>query len=253
MINKKKIRFGKYNISYVYNFSLKNKESLVIMIHGFGSDKDEEGNYILLEQLLAQNNFSTIRFDMPGHGDSSGKTEDYSIDDVILIVKNLVSKYKYNNYYLIGSSYGGAVSVLAAKKLNISKIVLYSPLLDFKNNIISPQNDFCSLFLGEKAYNRIKKFGFSFFGFNDKKIGNKLFEDANKYDPNIEIGNLKSDVLIFHGENDDIVPVAQSKEIALKYDNVKLKIVPKSKHLFYNNKRFLSIAKKTVEYLSKDI
>ena len=49
MINKKKIKIGKYNISYIYNFPLNNDyETLVIMIHGFGSDKDEKGNYVLL-------------------------------------------------------------------------------------------------------------------------------------------------------------------------------------------------------------
>ena len=250
MINKKKIKIGKYNISYIYNFPLNNDyEKLVIMIHGFGSDKDEKGNYVLLEKLLEKNNVATIRFDMPGHGESNGKTEEYSIDDVVLIVKSFVSKYKYKNYCLVGTSYGGAVAVLAAKSLIIPKIVLYSPLLNFKNNIIYPQNKFCSLFLGEKAFKRIEKFGFSFFGFTDAKIGKQLFEDANKYAPEKEIGNLKSNILIFHGEDDEIIPIIQSKEIVTKYNNVKLQIVPKEKHSFYNTKNFQKIAQETVDYL----
>ena len=84
---------------------------------------------------------------------------------------------------------------------------------------------------------------------NDAKIGKQLFEDANKYAPEKEIGNLKSNILIFHGEDDEIIPIIQSKEIVTKYNNVKLQIVPKEKHSFYNTKNFQKIAQETVDYL----
>ena len=250
MINKKKIKINNTYISYIYNYSVDVKnDSLVIMIHGFGDDNDGRGIYTALEKELEKNGISSIRFDMPGHGESSGCSSLISVDDIISIVKSLIQKNKYKNYYLVGSSYGASVAVLASKKLSISKMVLYSPLLDFKNNIIKPSNKFCSLFLGKRAYDKIKKFGFSYFGLSDVKIGEKVYDDAYKYNPNLDIGKIKSDILIFHGDNDEVIPFEQSNEITKKYKNISLKVIKNGVHLF-EKKQYNRIVKDTIKFLS---
>lgn len=217
-------------IHYVFNNN--KSKSLVIMIHGFGMDCHENGNFDKLSNKLLKMGYDTIRIDLIGHGKSEGTSEDLTVTYGIQILNEIIEgiKEKYEEINLIGNSFGGAI-VTMYQGININKKVLWSPLLDLYNNIINPSNVFTKEFLGDKGLKLLEKYGYVEFGLSGKKIGIKTFEEAKKIKP---YEFLKGNILIVHGDNDLIVPVSQSIEISKKY-NTKLIIIKNGNHCFYND------------------
>ena len=93
----------------------------VVMLHGFGSNKDEAGNaYLLFAPELAQNGIASIRFDFMGYGDS---TIDHAQFDLNIGVAEALKAANYiaglaevdgNRLGIMGWSKGGGLALLAA-------------------------------------------------------------------------------------------------------------------------------------------
>lgn len=86
----------------------------IIFIHGFMSDK-EGAKAIAIEDYSRSHNLNYTRFDMTGHGQSSGDFTQCTIslwlEDCLSIVDNLTQK---DSVILIGSSLGGWLMLLTA-------------------------------------------------------------------------------------------------------------------------------------------
>lgn len=254
MENFKEIIVNGYNISYIYTFNAtKPNKKLALLIHGFGSDKSEKSNFEILAKELLKHNIDSIRFDLIGHGSSSGDTTELTINKGLNIIDKLLKNYSHPTKYLIGASYGGTLAVLYAEKASpnyIDKIILWSPLLDLTNNILCPQNHFCKDFLGLEALNNIKKDGYSQFGINGPKFNMNLYDDALKYSPEISIKNIKCKIKIFHGDKDIIVPLKQSQNI-VKNSNIGFSIIKNGTHCFYNDESNIqNVIYETIKFLN---
>lgn len=244
MIIKSKIKIdGKY-ISYIYTHE--NNDQLAILLHGFGSDMHEQGNFDILSKKLLEKNIDSLRFDYLGHGNSEGHTEDLTINIAIKETLTLLKKYSHKKINLVGVSYGGGLASLLTEYIQIEKIVLWSPLIDAKNNILKPQNHFCKDFLGEEALKQIKEKGYAIFGNTNVKFNMNTFNDAKKYDAKKVLQQFKGKVKIFHGTYDLVVPYKQSVE--LKSKNIDVELIERATHCFYDNSN-KKVIEKTVEFL----
>ncbi len=244
MIIKSKIKIkGKY-ISYIYTHE--NNEKLVLMLHGFGSNMHEKENYDILSKKLLDNNIDSLRFDYLGHGLSEGNTEDLTIEIAMNEALTLLKKYPHKKLYIVGTSYGGGLAALLTEKIKVEKLVLWSPLIDAKNNVINPQNHFCKDFLGDEALKQIKEKGYATFGNTNIKFNMNTFNDAKKYDVKKVLLNYKGKVKIFHGTLDLVVPYKQSLELENK--NINVELIENAVHCFYdeNSKEVIN---KTVDFL----
>ena len=244
MIVKSKINMALENISYIYTHN--NNDKLVILLHGFGSDMHEKGNFDILSTKLLDNNIDSLRFDYLGHGTSSGKTEDLTIEIAIKEVMALLKKYPHKSVSVVGVSYGGGLACLLTDYLKIDKLVLWSPLIDAKNNVLYPQNHFCKDFLGEEALKSIKEKGYAVFGVSGVKFNMNIFNDAVKYDAKEALLKFKGKTLIFHGDLDIVVPYKQS--LSLKSKNISVNIIEGAVHAFYD-KNADEVIDKTVSFL----
>ena len=95
-----------------------NKEFILVMAHGFSSNKNTK-NFVKLSQRLSDKNLASLRFDFWGHGESDGKFEEITIseavDDILQAIK-CVKELGYKKIGLLGSSFGGISSIMAASK-----------------------------------------------------------------------------------------------------------------------------------------
>ena len=87
----------------------------VVFLHGFRSDKN--GSKVLdLQDFCAQSGHSFLSFDAFGHGQSSGDLLDGTIgrwaEDAVYVLDQLTT----GPQILVGSSFGGWISVLVAKQ-----------------------------------------------------------------------------------------------------------------------------------------
>lgn len=237
-------------ISYCYtHYDANNK--LVFLLHGFGSDMDERGNYKELASKLLECKMDSIRFDYPGHGESTGNSEDFTIINGIHIIEALLKIYPYDDLSFVGTSYGGGLAAIYSWRHGVNRMVLWSPLLDSYHNVIEPENHFCKEFLGDEALKSIKERGYAIFGVNGKKINMNVFNDAMKYPCAIKEDMNVNKILILHGDKDLLVPYNQSARVSLLNNKISLELISGGSHCFYDE-TITEVINKTINFLRGD-
>lgn len=120
------------------------KFNLVILMHGFTSNRGIEPDQLLyqLALRLAANNLATLRFDFNGHGTSDGKFEDMTVLNEISDGKAILD-YARNipgveKIYLLGHSQGGVVASMLAGYYpeKIAKLALLAPAATLKDDAL---------------------------------------------------------------------------------------------------------------------
>lgn len=246
MIVRANITVHQKNIAYTYVHE--NNDTLALLLHGFGMNQEENGNFEKLAQQLLKHGIDSLRFDYLGHGKSEGKTEDLTIAEALHEAEILLDKYPHKVVDLVGVSYGGSIAILLTEERPISRIVLWSPLIDYENNIMRPQNHFCREFLGSEAKKQIQQKGYAIFGVDGVKFNMNLFHDAEQYHPKKVLRNYHKPVKIFHGTRDIIVPYQQS--LQFQANNINVQIIDGASHCFYDEYNE-EVIDKTVSFLSE--
>jgi alpha-beta hydrolase superfamily lysophospholipase len=111
---------------------------------------------------------------------------------------------------LIGSSMGGLVaSLYAAEHVEVAKLVLLAPAFGFASR-------------WQAKYGGSEPAHLDVFHYGDQKIRRvhyRLIEDALRFP---DAPDPRQPTLIFHGVNDDVVPVGKSRNFAREHENVRL-------------------------------
>ncbi len=198
----------------------------IVMGHGYnGSGKDfkREAFY------YASNGYIALSIDFCGgsvNSRSTGKTTDMTVftekSDALAAfsyVKSL-DNVDPDHIYMFGGSQGGFVASLATEELmdQVKGLILYFPAFcipdNWKNTYpelsdIPDENDFWGM-----------------------KLGRNFFESIHDFDVFDNIGKYEGNVLIFHGDKDNLVPIDYSKKAVSIYPHAKLIIMPNEGHGF---------------------
>lgn len=185
------VKYKNQRISTVVKFPSVKNLKLLIILHGWNSHKDK-ATYLEPERFALNKGYATVRFDFPGHGESSGSTKECNIQTSILSLSEVINhlrnnfSYKINisNIAILANSFSGEVALLAASRFqSIKKLILTSPGLG-KNLAKTKKNS-----LREYFWDNIKDFtGIS-------------FQSYIEY-----MKQIKIPVYIIHGKQDKQVP-----------------------------------------------
>ena len=120
------INHGPHHLSAVLHSSCKASRRLVIMAHGFGGNKIEHQRlFVIMARRLASMGINALRFDFMGSGESSGDFVDMTaltqIADLHAVIDWALAR-KYSAIGLLGFSFGGAISIIAAGKRSSGQI-----------------------------------------------------------------------------------------------------------------------------------
>ena len=122
------------------DFDKNTKYPTVIIIHGFGGDRNGSVNFRLNHaKYLTERGYVVIRFDFSGSGESDGKFYNMTVsrEEKELEMINDFAKMKCyvdnNRLYWIGHSLGGVLASLLAYKLKPKAMVLLAPASDMNN------------------------------------------------------------------------------------------------------------------------
>lgn len=205
------------------------KSPLVILMHGFMSDKRERV-VTAIASALQEKGIAYIRFDFNGHGDSEGDFQDMTVVNEIEDAKKV---YEYarsldfvSDIALLGHSQGGVVASMVAGELGnekISGLVLMAPAAVLKDNALDgemfgvrfdPVNipEYVQVFNGRVGREYIK-------------VAQTLpiYETAARY-----VGP----VCIIHGMSDEIVPYSYGLRYKDGYKDAALHLVEGENHAF---------------------
>jgi hypothetical protein len=182
-------------------------KKIVLLIHGFMSNKDSETNLELTKRLPPKG-IATVRLDLFGHGESSGPFQQLTLSRCLHQVECLIAWIKENGYEeisLVGSSLGGLIAIhTAAKHPELIRLALKCPVSSYP--ILWEKR------LGKSGMANWKQDGCFSFIFDDQKarLEYGFYEDLLKFNTYADAAHIKTQTLIVHGDADDDVPVDQS-------------------------------------------
>ncbi|EPP36675.1 hypothetical protein BOKEGFJH_00375 [Chlamydia avium] len=110
---------------------------LVIILHGLASNKiGSHRSHVELAEKLSACGIATLRVDLPGHGDAEGSLADFSFDDYLTSVKDIISySYSLNNIdtkkiSIFGSSLGGTLALISVPYFpHIHSLAVWAPTI----------------------------------------------------------------------------------------------------------------------------
>lgn len=221
------------------------KRPVVILSHGFGSTGKNQEEYA---SMFADNGYVAYTFDFIGGGEdirSDGKMTEMSVlteaSDLEIILEGIrnLPFVDRDNVILMGNSQGGFVStyVAAKNKDKVSKLILLYPAFGIPDNT--------KRMIEEADTNK------EIFEVLGKTVSRKYGIDAMNIDIFDLMKNFDKEVLIIHGENDDVVPIAYSEKAIKIFKNAKLKIVKNAGHGFHKEKEIDTAKNSIAEFLSE--
>jgi len=230
-------------------------ERIAVLCHGFLSSKTSSTNETLT-RLLMEQGIATFRFDFFGQGESQGPFKEITTTLAIgqaLAALDLVKQKGYRRIGLMGSSFGGLVSILtAAQRTDLACLALKCPVVDFAEEL--------RLEFGDRELARWKETDTipNIMGGADRiPLRYAFYEDCLRqiaYDP---AKSITAPTVIVQGDRDEHVPLHQSRELyeALPVEK-HLELLPGADHQFTKQEDFTRmtqvIADWLIQHLSTD-
>lgn len=203
----------------------------VILCHGFLSDKQSRTNRRLTE-LLVSEGLATLRFDWYGMGELrehfSRLTVERCMNQLDTIVDYLTGR-GFSSLGLVGSSFGGYVTILAAPRYPLLKAVgLKCPAVDFAECL--------RLELGAAGMAKWKNTNLIpdiLQGQADIALQYAFFEECQRYDGYREASRITIPTRVVHGGQDDLIPSHQIERLMQTLAGEKdLRLLPEADHQF---------------------
>ena len=198
---------------------------LVIFSHGLGANARHEEE---VQKTLAKAGIAVFSFEFAGGSSSAapmseGLTTEMSVLTEVQNLKDAIriaSGMEYvdpQRIYLMGSSQGGLVTALTAEEVtNIAGLFLFYPAFSLPDDI---RSSFPKLDEVPETFNLL-----------GTKIGKKYITDIYEMDPYANLDKLGVPVHIYHGEDDNIVPLTASKKALKTLPNARLTTLEDTGH-----------------------
>lgn len=215
---------------------------LVMMLHGFATDRHEIGIYDLLAERLLNDNIPSLQIDFGGWGEnSSEQLSSFSMDGMVRNVMDSISefkkhsKYRFENFIAVGCSLGTGVALITQYKNPVFKaMVLISPVGDLKADFTK--------FLGEFGNNLFKNIDNSTLKESDSiaiplswrshpELPIAFFKNFEKYDLKEISNKILCPILAIAGSED--FSKENAEQITSNYLNRECKIINDADHIFH--------------------
>ena len=201
----------------------------IVFLHGFMSDIEGEKPAAILK-YAKKNKLGFLALEYSGHGKSSGKFINGNITkwskDVEILIKKIVKK---NDFILVGSSMGAWLSINQFKNFEkqIKGFIGIGSAPEFLERLMWKQ-------FTKKIKKEIKEKGMSIIKYGQSKFKQKqheypvtyqLIKDGRKNKILSKKITTKICVTMFHGKNDELVPVSFSRKVLSVFKKAKKKLI----------------------------
>lgn len=214
------------------------KNKVLLILHGWGSSSDR---WHKIGQELSEKDFYVIVPDMPGFGQSETPKIPWNFNNYVSFIQEFAKTLNLENFYLLGHSFGGTVSVKVAvdSPQKINKLFLVSCAYMRKKTVlkkvlakISKVVKFFSFLpyylLVRKAFYKfiIKKSDYIY----TKGIMKDTYLKIISEDLSCHLSFIKVPTVIIWGDKDESTPVENAYFINQKIKNSKLIIITDAGH-----------------------
>ncbi len=237
-----------HRVSAIMSLPRGGTDRVAVLCHGFLSSKTSSTNKTLTRLLIDQG-IGTFCFDFFGQGESDGPFEQITTTLGVQQAQAAIDFMKQNGYRhigLMGSSFGGLVSILtAAQQTDLACLALKCPVVDFAEEL--------RLGFGSDEMARWKATDTipNIMGGPDRiRLRYAFYEDALNqiaYDP---ARSISAPTIIVQGDKDEHVPLHQSRRL---FDTLRvekhLEMLPGADHQFTKGEDFTKMTKIIAEWL----
>lgn len=192
-------------------------DQAVLLVHGASVTREEGGFFTRLAASLAGVGVASLRFDLPGHGESEGHQEDLTLSAVLNTIRagldHLRTLDSSPEISLIAASFsGGTAAYYAAKRpAEINRLVLFNPLIDYKHRFVDEKRSWESDYISAKSGRQLLDQGYV--GHSPSfKLGRPILNEVFWFHPRTALPEITAPTLIVHGTEDTFVPVTSSRE-----------------------------------------
>ena len=225
----------------------KDKYPAVIISHGFaGSYADNAGR----AEYFAQNGFLAVAFDFYGGNRTSksgGEMKEMSVlteaEDLNAMMDGVsaLPDVDASQLFLLGCSQGGFVSayVAAQRPEDVKALVLLYPAFSLQDDCWERHGSVENIPEEETVMNQT--------------LGAIYSQDAMSIDIYEVIGGYKGDVLIHHGDIDEVVDLSYSERAAEVYENAELVVIRYGDHGFHQGKTLKQSNEGVLEFLKAHV
>lgn len=196
-----------------------NEKGAALFVHGITSSRDELGFHSDYAAYLGINGISSLRFDLRFHGIHESGLKELSlcgivndIDAAFTVLKKQVNP-NVNCFFLIGTSFGGGLAAYWADfydKKEVKKIILNAPVLDYENDVLERNGLINDNLLSQQAQIELNKKGYV--NSSDIHFGRGLINELKYINGLKPVKHLGGRLTIFHGNEDEDVPLAMSRK-----------------------------------------
>ena len=208
-------------IDYTFHTAKHESDTIVVLGHGVTGNKDRPFVVTLAEEL-AKAGLSTLRFSFSGNGASGGRFADSNISKEVEDLGSVLDDLGNARIGYIGHSMGGAVGVLrAARDQRIKFLVSLAGMVNTKG-------------FAEREFGMVKPGEGFMWDDSNCPLSQSYMDDLRKIGSVAnEAPKIKIPWLLVHGTEDDVVPIADSREIFAKANQPKeLREIPGANHVF---------------------
>ena len=188
----------------------------IFFFGGYSSDMTGTKATALSEWCL-EKNYNFVRFDYSGHGQSGGKFEDGGITKWSVEANEIFQNFKNKKNIIIGSSMGGWISLIVAKK-NIGTIHGLVGIASAPDFVVGEWNR-----LSEDQKDQIKREGKIIINWDnyeeDYVITYKFLEDGMKNMLLKDKIPITCPIRLLHGKLDNVVSTSVSQKIIEKIES----------------------------------
>jgi len=215
-------------LSYVLNNG-RIDAPIILFIHGFAGNKDENGLFTDAEKYFVDKGFNTLRFDMEGVGSSEGEYVETTLNnqkkDLETVIDFLRKQYQKNPLSIIGFSLGATVAMMIQRD-DIKSYIFWSPA-------IYTSEDMFTRYDTPDIRQKLSSQGFIEKG--DMHIGVQIIDDLKMFDPEQYFSRINTPIMIIHGTNDPRINYKSSVKAVKKFSRAEIKIITDANHSFKNN------------------
>lgn len=221
------------------------KFPVCIIFHGLtGQKTGTKFSYTRLSRSLVQKGIGVLRMDFLGSGDSdlefSEMTFKNELEEAKLILEEVLKMPTTSEVYLLGHSMGGVIASEISKLYPdlIKKMCLWAPAYNLPKTI---EYLTTKVPISESGYNN-----------NGFLVSQQFVNDIITYDFYRDLNKYQNELLIIHGEKDNLVDFNISKQYLVAFKReLEFIAIKEGSHNFDNIEHIDFVMNQTINFLIK--